>query len=162
MSPTQRALYVLCNRCKETKSHDQFHVRRRRGRVELQGLCKVCHRKDMYDWKKKNPVKVMAINKRQFYKNKARRLKRTYGISIDQFLKMLARQRFKCAICSTKNPGKDKRFSVDHCHQTGRIRGLLCNRCNVALGAVGDSIPTLKSAINYLEVVNESYAARVA
>lgn len=83
-------------------------------------------------------------------------LKKSYGIGIQEYNEMLERQHGVCAICegtekSTAHTSKKIRtLAVDHCHSTGKVRGLLCSRCNRALGFFGDSIPTLKKAIAYL------------
>ena len=78
-------------------------------------------------------------------------LQRYYGISADDFNMLLEAQDHQCAICFTTNPGgKSGRFNVDHDHKTGKVRGLLCKSCNIALGEVGDNIHTLKNMIEYL------------
>jgi len=62
-------------------------------------------------------------------------LKRLYGITLEDFENMQARQNNKCAICGVDPPESNKRrLSIDHCHITGDIRGLLCTRCNTMLG----------------------------
>ena len=61
-------------------------------------------------------------------------LKATYGIRRTDYLAMLEKQGGKCLICSSDTARWKKRFHVDHCHTTGEIRGLLCNRCNPMLG----------------------------
>lgn len=71
-----------------------------------------------------------------------------YGIAAEEFLALIAAQDEKCAICK-RAPGL-KGFSVDHCHQTGAIRGLLCGRCNTAIGLLWDDPAILRSAIDYL------------
>ena len=79
-------------------------------------------------------------------------LKKQYGISLDQWEDMYANQGGKCAIC--KNPEGAERYanmSVDHCHTTGRVRGLLCNNCNRALGLFRDDPAVLASAVVYLK-----------
>ncbi len=79
-------------------------------------------------------------------------LKRKYGITLTEFNKMLDEQDRCCAICGATEPGgKWKNFHVDHDHETRKVRGLLCNSCNVTLGAVKEDIHTLKSMIQYLE-----------
>lgn len=68
----------------------------------------------------------------------------------DKFNEMLATQKRKCAICG--NACKTERsLAVDHCHKTGKIRGLLCGKCNVTLGLVDDDVDRLKKMIAYLE-----------
>lgn len=79
-------------------------------------------------------------------------LQRKYGLSLEQYNILLASQEFSCAICKTKIfKGKGKKLHVDHCHNTGKIRALLCNPCNVGLGAFTDSVSTLLSAADYLQ-----------
>jgi len=84
--------------------------------------------------------------------NRAKKLKHRYGISIEQYEQMLIDQNYRCKICGSTDPGhKKKHFSVDHCHETGRVRGLLCANCNLTLGYVKDDVALLKSCIGYLQ-----------
>jgi Recombination endonuclease VII len=81
-------------------------------------------------------------------------LRRTFGISLDDYKRMLATQNGVCAICgngetSTRN-GKIKWLAVDHDSHTGRIRGLLCERCNTGIGKMRHSIDILEQAMQYL------------
>jgi hypothetical protein len=84
-------------------------------------------------------------------------LRRKYGITIEVYEQMLKSQGGVCKIC--KNPetevdkkrGKLKDLAVDHCHTTGKVRGLLCGRCNKALGKFNDDPVLLRSAVSYLE-----------
>ena len=73
-----------------------------------------------------------------------------YNITLQDYTTMLEGQNNKCLICDTTNPGKKGVFFVDHNHNTGEVRGLLCNNCNSALGKFGDSTKVLLSAIKYL------------
>lgn len=74
-----------------------------------------------------------------------------YKIDADQYNDILDKQGGVCGICGTDDPtSKNGRFVVDHCHATGRVRGLLCPACNSGLGALGDGIPGLVRATNYL------------
>ena len=63
---------------------------------------------------------------------------------------MLATQDYMCACCGTKDPGSKKGWHVDHDHHTGKLRGVLCANCNIALGQVGDSEQRLLQLIEYL------------
>jgi Recombination endonuclease VII len=86
------------------------------------------------------------------------RLKSKHGITLEQFKAMEKSQVGLCAICKGP-PNKVSRgirrttpvLVVDHCHVTGSIRGLLCDRCNTGLGQFKDSVSNLRNALNYLE-----------
>lgn len=75
------------------------------------------------------------------------RLARVYGISIDEYEALVAKQDGRCGGCQTPSDA----LVVDHDHDCGTVRGLLCHGCNLALGQVKDSIPTLLGLISYLE-----------
>lgn len=80
-------------------------------------------------------------------------IKRKYGLTKEEYESMLIDQKHQCKICGTKtayvnNP--DKGFAVDHCHRTGKVRGLLCMKCNTGLGMFTDDCDKLSSAISYL------------
>lgn len=78
-------------------------------------------------------------------------LKERYGITLEDYQKRLKKQKGACAICG-HTPGPDeRRLVVDHDHETGVVRGLLCHKCNVALGAVGDSIAGIQRFTKYLK-----------
>ena len=68
---------------------------------------------------------------------------------------MLEIQGDACAICGTKDTGNRKAFHVDHCHDTGKIRGLLCGNCNSGIGNLRDDINLLQRAIEYLQSTKE-------
>ena len=76
--------------------------------------------------------------------------KRTYGISAEDFDKLLSEQDGKCAICKKRGSGETGKFVLDHCHKTGKIRQLLCITCNVILGQVDDNPNMLQNMIDYL------------
>jgi hypothetical protein len=87
---------------------------------------------------------------------KRRYLMRVYNITLEEYNAVLVEQGGVCAICGKseeiKNPSARDRSSlaVDHCHETGKIRGLLCFKCNTGIGALGDSIQGLERALAYL------------
>lgn len=90
-----------------------------------------------------------------------RTYKRKFGISLEMYDKMLEEQNSVCKICHCPETsmgawGEVKRLAVDHCHDTGIVRGLLCDRCNHLLGLAKDSQTLLSSAIKYLK---EAYNA---
>lgn len=81
--------------------------------------------------------------------SRERHLLETYGITLETFDAILAEQKGRCAICRTPRPGK-KGWHVDHDHETGQVRGILCFGCNVSLGHFKDSPEVLANAIEYL------------
>ena len=76
-------------------------------------------------------------------------LQRTFGMSTAEFDDMLAAQDHRCAICGDMNNGRQ--WNVDHCHETGAIRGILCDLCNRGLGMFRDNTKFLRLAVDYLE-----------
>ncbi len=70
----------------------------------------------------------------------------------NQYEKLLKHQKGSCAICNKKAEEFNKFMSTDHCHKTGTIRGLLCQKCNVGLGMFNDNVETLQQAAKYLKV----------
>lgn len=87
--------------------------------------------------------------------NKSR--ERRYGVNAADYDKMFQRQGGKCAICGTTNPathqskGGKSSFCVDHCHETGKVRGLLCGYCNTGIGKLRDDPDILRKAAQYIE-----------
>lgn len=94
-------------------------------------------------------------NPNQKHADRRFNLRYKFGIELDEYNNLLKKQGGLCAICKRPEQacveGRSKYLAIDHCHTTGRNRGLLCSRCNIAIGNFGDSIETLKSAIRYLQ-----------
>jgi Recombination endonuclease VII len=84
------------------------------------------------------------------YRDKRRA--RSYGLSFREFKAIFARQGNVCAICKTSS----RRLCIDHCHATGKVRGFLCNKCNVGLGYYNDDPRLMRAATAYLEAARES------
>lgn len=99
------------------------------------------------NWEKRNRDKISL-------KWEIRKLKQ-YGLTIEHYNKLLLQQNNKCAICEQNCP-TGKKLAVDHNHQTGKVRGLLCHHCNVGLGHFKDNIELLNSALDYL-IKTEKY-----
>lgn len=74
-----------------------------------------------------------------------------YGITRDDYDEMLQDQGHSCAICGIHQDNYGRRLSVDHCHKTNKVRGLLCSACNTGIGGLKDSVQNLQNAISYLE-----------
>ena len=107
-------------------------------------------------WAQQNPERRAArarayqASGRKGIANRKSHLKRKFGISLEEYDAMLAEQGGVCAVCS-RPPTPGISLHVDHDHGTGRIRGLLCFRCNNALGDLEDDPALLRAAAHYLE-----------
>lgn len=89
-------------------------------------------------------------------KARAKRYKAAYGLEMDEFFAILLRQGNRCGICKRDRDDLERDFFVDHDHETGKVRGLLCIPCNTGLGLLGDSIDGLLNGLDYLRKVSQS------
>jgi hypothetical protein len=105
--------------------------------------CRACEPALAKKWRDANRDKHLASLRKS-------QLKMHYGMTPDDFDRMLASQGGKCAICGCTDPGGVGRFHVDHNHETRAVRGLLCHLCNVGLGHFRDSAEVLARASSYL------------
>lgn len=140
----------LCSRCKEEKEITEYYLSKGR----YSSACKSCKSNMYKDWEKRNPEKRKEIHERHYEKTaRWHVLKYKYGITKEDYEKMLLLQNGKCAICGTTNSrhNKSNNLLVDHCHDSLKVRGLLCNRCNTTLGLVNDNIDILSKMIDYLK-----------
>lgn len=140
----------ICCRCKAEKPLTEFWPRHTRGGAPA-SKCKDCSRDAQREWRKRQP----DYDKRRYQavkvETRERHLVRKYGVSLADYDAMLEAQGGKCAIChTTPNTQRYGVFHVDHCHATGKVRGLLCRGCNNVLGVVGDDPAALQRAIEYL------------
>lgn len=111
--------------------------------------------KKLASWRayyQRNKQKITEVKKRNRgqYHTRKYALKHKYGITVEQYDAMLARQKGKCGLCG-KKPKPDKRLAVDHCHRTGKVRGLLCHCCNNGLGCFNDNTDLMLLAVAYVE-----------
>lgn len=134
-----------CTKCKTEKDSTYFYVDKRRpdGRGSW---CRDC----WIDQSRNYRDRIGTRGRRE------KDLKHLYGITVEEYEAMAKAQNNVCAICKNRekavNPQSNKRqrLSVDHNHDTGKIRGLLCTRCNKALGLFYDDATLLSSAVEYL------------
>ena len=105
-------------------------------------VCKPCANKETILWQKNNPEAVKRIKRRV-------KLKEKYGLSEQQYQDLLIKQSNVCAICN--KPHTRRNFNVDHCHTTGKIRGLLCDKCNLGIGLFNDDLKLLDKIKEYLK-----------
>lgn len=96
-------------------------------------------------WKRANSV---AHNERL----RNSRYKYRYGITLEDYNRMFAEQGGVCKICKKDDPGRKQsnHLAVDHCHKTGRVRGLLCLKCNKGLADFNEDLELFKKAMEYL------------
>ena len=118
-----------------------------------QRICKACNSEQAREWRKQNPKK-----QREYAEKRGKWwLETRYGIDEVEWKRMFDAQLGRCAICDSEDPkGNHGVFHVDHCHETGKVRGLLCDTCNRGLGMFYDNTNILKSAIEYLEEHREN------
>lgn len=76
--------------------------------------------------------------------------KRTLGLTMERVNALLAEHNYRCALCGRHADEFKKGLAIDHCHETGRIRGVLCMPCNTSLGQLGDNVESMYGIINYL------------
>jgi hypothetical protein len=114
--------------------------------------------------KPKNRERVRFLQRERYKRpevqNKIRDwdLKKAFGITLGEYNVLLDSQNGKCVICGKEEirqrNGKIKHLAVDHNHKTGKVRGLVCHDCNVALGYLKEDINTMKKMIEYIEKFN--------
>lgn len=140
----------ICSKCKQNKFISEFHKQndRKSGR---RSACKKCcdnyrkknqdkYNKYVKDWNRRNPDKI-----------KNTKLIRGFGITLEQYNGIFAEQRGCCVICGKHQSELKKSLAVDHDHESGVIRQLLCNHCNLILGLVQDNISLLEEFIKYVQ-----------
>lgn len=129
--PLDGAHKTYCKACHATVAREN---RAKRGNA---------HNVYMMDWRKKNPEKTKAIRRRAL-------LKSMYGLTVEEYDAMLTAQDGKCAICEQLPSASQPRLFVDHNHFTGNVRGLLCSKCNFAVGLLGEDMKTVERLSAYL------------
>lgn len=149
-----------CSRCGVPKKVEEFH-RRRLSSDGRQPACKVCLKPIQAALNKKYKVRRARAKKEYAKKHPEinaksvikylkghpdHRIKRLYGLSSEQFEEMKKKQRGCCAICRLP-----EKLCVDHDHQTDEVRGLLCRKCNAAIGLLSDSSDIASQAVEYLK-----------
>lgn len=154
MSDTLEIIYKVCRACNTPKTLDCFHTVLR-GKYGVAAKCKDCVNLDARERYKNNPDHRKAIMRKSHMKNPTARrnvlLKHCYGISLREYNELLLKQDYKCVTCGITQFAIGRDLDVDHCHQTSKVRGLLCNPCNLALGLVKDNVEILRDMIKYLE-----------
>ena len=131
-----------CCDCKLSKPLDEFHNSNGHSQKKA-SRCIPCQATYGAAWYKKNKERIQERMRGTAYM-------RYYGITIDEYDVLYEEQNRGCAICSAPTGSNNKRLAVDHNHETGEVRGLLCDDCNTGLGKFKDNPNLLAIAINYL------------
>lgn len=140
-----------CSKCGEDKPLEEFYADHSM-KDGLWSSCKVCVRLRKRAYRHANPDLV----RRQKWEHK---LCSTYGLAVEEFAWRLYRQSFHCQIC-TRRLEANRDTHVDHNHETGEVRGLLCNGCNTALGHLCENEVTMYRMIFYINgELKDVYAA---
>ena len=129
----------FCPKCKKIKDVSEFSKCKKYA-CGLDWHCKACkkiYRAEHYDPDKK--ANYMLLQR--------------YGIDLDDYNAMFKKQRGRCTICNRHQSEFSRRLNVDHDHKTGKVRSLLCARCNKALGYVNDDISWFEKALKYLNTM---------
>lgn len=135
-----------CRTCKETKPIIEFH-KRKDGKAGTRSSCVDCTRKKNLEYYHNKGGKELQADRS--YKHNLKK----YGLTEEDYNGLLEDQQGRCAICrSDESHRTERRYNlfVDHCHSTGKVRGLLCHHCNVGLGHFKDQQDLLTKAIEYL------------
>jgi hypothetical protein len=125
----------------------------------MRKICPKCHQNRLFNGKNlngkfcnlcSNPDANQRGNRvnRSKERSHALSLMYLYGLTVDGYNKLLKKQKGKCFICQQKP--SNKKLCVDHDHETGEVRGLLCDKCNRGLGLFDDSVERLQRAVEYL------------
>lgn len=131
-----------CGKCRELKPFNEFH-KHARGLYNIRGRCKVCYRQDSADYRRRRGP-VRKIRNAEYHSD--RYYNEHYGMSQAQVVEWMEKVGNHCQICG-EFPEK---LHIDHCHKSGKIRDLLCRRCNTTLGLVKEQVWILEELIKYL------------
>lgn len=146
--PVSDGITKQCRKCLQTKPVAEFFANRH-NKDGYQTACKDCSTATTYAYRKKGIglIRVARANRKHALKK--------YSLTQAEYDQMLAAQNYVCAIChgpeNTLHKGQPRRLSVDHSHESGKIRGLLCMRCNQAISRMNDDPALIRTAAAYLE-----------
>lgn len=138
----------ICRKCKEERPLSEF-AKEKGGLNGLRSACKSCRHLEYLAWKAKVLKDPDYINRNR-ERIRLKTLWRKHGITADQYNEMFSMQDGKCAICKTHQKHLTRSLSVDHNHDTGEVRGLLCTQCNTSLGLLKENIKLLEAMKSYI------------
>jgi hypothetical protein len=134
----------ICRSCKKHLPFEKFS-KQASCKSGYRKTCKDCHNQYVREvWYKKNSSKQIASSKKWKDNNKNRVLAQRYKCDLEIIEKLL--ELGKCQICESK-----ENLHIDHCHSSGKVRGILCRSCNIGIGNFEENIERINSAISYLK-----------
>ncbi len=138
--------FKTCARCEIPKPLESFYVHNRKTGARYT-ICKACHCK-YFKQRRKNPDYIRK--KKQYYlDNRVQICANKYGIT-EAEVRLLHKKKC-CQLCEKVFQDGQRSRYIDHCHETGIVRGILCSTCNQALGMLGDTVVSLQRALNYVK-----------
>jgi uncharacterized Zn finger protein len=147
--PVSDGITKVCRKCGTEKPVSEFHKNRAERADGLQTSCKECSKTTTYNYRHSEKGHVRVVTSR--FKSALKK----YALTETGYNAMLAAQNYVCAICGQPERhivrGATKRLAVDHCHTTGKVRGLLCAHCNQAIGRLNDDPELIRKAADYVE-----------
>lgn len=144
-------IHKTCYMCREEKDTSEF-FRHQNGKHGVGTICKLCNTQ-----KARNYRSQSWTTSARYHSNRKTNLKTKFGITPEDYDHMFDQQSGACAICN-KPEVQNKRLAVDHCHHTGRVRGLLCSMCNTGIGKLNDDPNLLDKAAQYLRAHGGSHS----
>lgn len=148
-----------CQKCKEVKDTSEFHKNRAK-HDGLCGYCKACREKERRSTPAFRAKRRALWSRNRDEDNVTHRnwkrlqrigdLRRKYGMTLEDYDELYRRQDGACAICKEPFEAHAIHTHVDHCHSTGRVRGILCRGCNQGIGAFKEKDTIMESAIRYI------------
>lgn len=135
-----------CNNCFETKEYNQFY-KEAKSKDGYRKQCKNCKNQKTLNWRKENKEHYNSTMRKYNQKHYDKLRLHRYKLSMEEYENLLLNQDNKCKLCN-KSPSKNRPLAIDHCHKTGKVRGLLCYNCNRGMHYI-DNMEFLDKAIKY-------------
>ena len=152
--PLASTAYKTCSACRQHLPLQLFS--KQAGYVDgYRSQCRKCRSRKTAEYIQRTGYR--SSTPRNPKADRAGHLRRKYGLSLRDYDLLVLKQGGVCAICSAKPDGLGLR--VDHCHETGKVRGLLCGKCNTALGSLGDNEAGIRRALEYLQLAQAAGAS---
>lgn len=143
----------ICSKCKQNKPLIDFGKNKSQ-KFGHSNYCKLCAKEYSDQWTTPEKLKrkyEARSSPEKLRKHKSKVMFKKYGITLEQYELLWKSQGECCKICKTTENSKGKSFAIDHCHKSGKVRGILCDNCNHILGKAKDDPKVLDEASAYLK-----------